>query len=503
MDRRKEEQAERGRRSRSKSHERSRSNSADVAVRDRRAFSDVGLMTGGDRSEAGLLCPPEPPRRRFSAGPVPGCQIYGPSEGCQIAGALATSALSIMVTPPTQQQAHLSSSTSVPSGLMNGGHQMVTPPITATRTDTDESDSPPRLRSSQRRQRCDLPRSPQFVGPDIDNDLLQATPISPDNRHALRNLSRSTPTMNRLESQTSFEVPRSQRKFLRRFKDLDAHEKIIKSFSCALVSDILLQGRLYVTSHHFAFYSNLFGHVTRILIPCSLVLDITKERTARIIPNAVAILSSEGRHVFGSLLSRDSAFETLVRVWRKEIGHDEADACGNDKEDGLDDDVPLLPSVGVDVSDSTATEENDSALDFTASPAATIELTPGGASVRLESVPVRSVAPPAPSPSAGGGLSSLFAWLSGNSTAHRSTLLLLFCNLLLLLIFCSSYASLSRMEEIQRRIESPYQRVETQESLEEAERTLNLHLQQLAMVRKSLESLSSLTMSGHPGGDST
>ena len=70
------------------------------------------------------------------------------------------------------------------------------------------------------------------------------------------------------------------------------------------------------------------------MIPCSLVLDITKERTARIIPNAVAILSSEGRHVFGSLLSRDSAFETLVRVWRKEIGHDEPDHCGNDKEVG-------------------------------------------------------------------------------------------------------------------------------------------------------------------------
>ena len=58
----------------------------------------------------------------------------------------------------------------------------------------------------------------------------------------------------------------------------------------------------------------------------------------------------------------------------------------------------------------------------------------------------------------GGGLSSLVAWLSGTSTAHRSTLLLLFCNLLLLLIFCSSYASLSRMEEIQRRIEGPFQR---------------------------------------------
>ncbi|XP_037076700.1 GRAM domain-containing protein 2B-like, partial [Pollicipes pollicipes] len=151
-------------------------------------------------------------------------------------------------------------------------------------------------------------------------------------RHALRSLSRSTPMMNRLDSQPSFEVSRSQRKFLRRFKDLDAHEKIVKSFSCALVSDILLQGRLYVTSHHFAFYSNLFGHVTRILIPCSLVLAITKEKTARIIPNAVAVVSSEGRHVFGSLLSRDSAFETMVRVWRKEIGRDEPDLSSNGKE---------------------------------------------------------------------------------------------------------------------------------------------------------------------------
>ncbi|XP_037076702.1 uncharacterized membrane protein C20F10.07-like [Pollicipes pollicipes] len=144
-------------------------------------------------------------------------------------------------------------------------------------------------------------------------------------RHALRSLSRSTPMMNRLDSQPSFEVSLGM-----------VPEGVVttgvSAFSCALVSDILLQGRLYVTSHHFAFYSNLFGHVTRILIPCSLVLAITKEKTARIIPNAVAVVSSEGRHVFGSLLSRDSAFETMVRVWRKEIGRDEPDLSSNGKE---------------------------------------------------------------------------------------------------------------------------------------------------------------------------
>ena len=76
----------------------------------------------------------------------------------------------------------------------------------------------------------------------------------------------------------------------------------------------------------------------------------------------------------------------------------------------LDDDTPLLPSPGADVSDSTATEENDSAVDFTAS-TPTIELSPSGASVRLESVPVRSAAPPATSTSAG----ELLAESGGNS----------------------------------------------------------------------------------------
>ncbi|XP_037074099.1 uncharacterized membrane protein C20F10.07-like [Pollicipes pollicipes] len=359
-------------------------------------------------------------------------------------------------------------------------------------------------------QRCDLARSQPLVAePGSEHDLPRSAQISPDSRHALRSLSRSTPMMNRLDSQPSFEVSRSQRKFLRRFKDLDAHEKIVKSFSCALVSDILLQGRLYVTSHHFAFYSNLFGHVTRILIPCSLVLAITKEKTARIIPNAVAVVSSEGRHVFGSLLSRDSAFETMVRVWRKEIGRDEPDLSSNGKEECIDDEPGLLTSPGVlnDLSDSTATEENDSAVDFTP-PTPTLDLQPpSGASVKFESLPVRSAAPQGSS-SAGtlavvlqGGLTSLMGHLLGSSPSHRSTMLLLACNLLLLLIFCSSYASLTRMEEIQRRMEGPYQRMDGPNSLEEAEKTLNLQLQQLAMVRKSLETLSGMAASG-PQGDS-
>ena len=36
-------------------------------------------------------------------------------------------------------------------------------------------------------------------------------------------------------------------------------------YSCALVSDILLQGHLYITQNYFAFYSNVFGYVTKVI----------------------------------------------------------------------------------------------------------------------------------------------------------------------------------------------------------------------------------------------
>lgn len=41
---------------------------------------------------------------------------------------------------------------------------------------------------------------------------------------------------------------------------------------------------------------------------------ITKEKTARIIPNAVGIATSEDKHVFGSLMSRDSTYRYMNKV---------------------------------------------------------------------------------------------------------------------------------------------------------------------------------------------
>ena len=94
-----------------------------------------------------------------------------------------------------------------------------------------------------------------------------------------------------------------------------ADERVLNYYSCALVGDILLQGHLYITPNYFAFYSNVFGYITKLLIPTISVVKITKEKTARIIPNAVAVSTEEDRHVFCSLLSRDTTYKLMIEVW--------------------------------------------------------------------------------------------------------------------------------------------------------------------------------------------
>jgi len=55
--------------------------------------------------------------------------------------------------------------------------------------------------------------------------------------------------------------------------------------------------------------------VLQLLIPTVSVVQVSKEKTARIIPNAVGISTETSKHVFGSLLSRDSTYKLMVQVW--------------------------------------------------------------------------------------------------------------------------------------------------------------------------------------------
>ncbi|XP_072236205.1 GRAM domain-containing protein 2A isoform X1 [Leuresthes tenuis] len=92
-------------------------------------------------------------------------------------------------------------------------------------------------------------------------------------------------------------------------------EILMKVYSCALLRDILLQGRLYISRNWLCFYANLFGKDIKVAVPVFSVRLVKKHKTAGLVPNGLAITTDTGqKYVFVSLLSRDSVYDVLRRI---------------------------------------------------------------------------------------------------------------------------------------------------------------------------------------------
>ncbi|KAM4618953.1 GRAM domain-containing protein 2A [Polymixia lowei] len=99
------------------------------------------------------------------------------------------------------------------------------------------------------------------------------------------------------------------------FQTVPKEEILMKVYSCALLRDILLQGRLYISRNWLCFYANLFGKDIKVVIPVVSVRLVKKHKTAGLVPNGLAITTDTGqKYVFVSLLSRDSVYDVLRRI---------------------------------------------------------------------------------------------------------------------------------------------------------------------------------------------
>ncbi|XP_008309572.1 GRAM domain-containing protein 2A [Cynoglossus semilaevis] len=103
--------------------------------------------------------------------------------------------------------------------------------------------------------------------------------------------------------------------FHKLFKAVPKEEILMKVYSCALLRDILLQGRLYISRHWLCFYANLFGKDIKVCIPVVSMRLVKKHKTAGLVPNGLAITMDTGqKYVFVSLLSRESVYDVLRRI---------------------------------------------------------------------------------------------------------------------------------------------------------------------------------------------
>ncbi|KFD65235.1 hypothetical protein M514_06541 [Trichuris suis] len=149
--------------------------------------------------------------------------------------------------------------------------------------------------------------------------------------------------------------------FKRIFK-LPEREKLVIDYSCAYQKEILLHGRLYLSQNWLCFYSNIFRWETMVTLRYKDIVNITKERTAKIIPNAIYVVTANNDKLFfTSLSTRDKTYMMLFRLWQYALldqvvnpvemwswaqhGYEEADMSDSANETGEDDETPSSEMV--------------------------------------------------------------------------------------------------------------------------------------------------------------
>ncbi|KAM9919262.1 hypothetical protein OXX59_008077 [Metschnikowia pulcherrima] len=122
-----------------------------------------------------------------------------------------------------------------------------------------------------------------------------------------------------LESPNRHVHPKKDKEFHSTFKKIPPNEHLLAEFSCALSRDILVQGKMYLSSHYICFNSNILGWVTNIVVPIQEIIQIEKKSTAVLFPNGMVIRTLHQKFVFATFLSRDTTFNMITQVWHNAL----------------------------------------------------------------------------------------------------------------------------------------------------------------------------------------
>ncbi|XP_029611210.1 protein Aster-C isoform X1 [Salmo trutta] len=106
--------------------------------------------------------------------------------------------------------------------------------------------------------------------------------------------------------------------FRKLFRELPESERLIVDYTCALQRDILLQGRLYLSENWLCFYSNVFWG-TKIVLTLRDIKAMYREKTARLIPNAIQICTDSEKLFFTSFSSREKSYQGVFRMWQNTL----------------------------------------------------------------------------------------------------------------------------------------------------------------------------------------
>ncbi|CAF1348170.1 unnamed protein product [Adineta ricciae] len=105
--------------------------------------------------------------------------------------------------------------------------------------------------------------------------------------------------------------------FRKLFKDLPADERLIVDYSCAWQKEILTQGRMYISQNYLCFHANFLKWETSLCLKFQDIIGITREKTAKVIPNAIEVRTNKSeKYFFASFATRDKSYAMIFRIWQ-------------------------------------------------------------------------------------------------------------------------------------------------------------------------------------------
>uniref|UniRef100_A0A8C9L2J9 GRAM domain-containing protein n=1 Tax=Serinus canaria TaxID=9135 RepID=A0A8C9L2J9_SERCA len=103
--------------------------------------------------------------------------------------------------------------------------------------------------------------------------------------------------------------------YRRAFGDLAEQDVLLGCFSCAWQREMPYHGRLYVSSRHICFHSNLLLKDIKAVVPVTSISALKKTNTALLVPNAISIRTAKGeKFLFVSLRQREATYQLLRSV---------------------------------------------------------------------------------------------------------------------------------------------------------------------------------------------
>ncbi|XP_016103759.1 GRAM domain-containing protein 2-like isoform X2 [Sinocyclocheilus grahami] len=225
--------------------------------------------------------------------------------------------------------------------------------------------------------------------------------------------------------------------FHKLFPEVPETEDLEHVHTCALQKEVIYHGKMYLSSQHICFHSSVLLKDTKVMIHMSSVQSIKKKHTAKIVPNAIAVITTDGhKHLFVLFLNREACFKLLQSLctqlqmesssWKSSTPDVEIDAISS--QSSLEEN-PENPSI--------RSADASRALQQTRS------------SSTPHDDPSREISPPEPHSTAGSWVTvvteKVSSVLSSNETQSLNKLLLVYVILAILLLFLSGYIGLRIM----------------------------------------------------------